>query len=92
MQLLGGIGQSQQLHKAMISSVTPHNLLHSPAHPSCAAPQAHPRGCVVSSAAATETVVSSQAQSANNAPSDAARKVLFGIAAEQVCSAESSSH
>jgi hypothetical protein len=42
------------------------------------------RGHVVSNAAATEAAVSSQTQPINNAPSDAAREVLFGAAPEQV--------
>lgn len=90
MQLLGGTGQTQQLHKAINSCVSPHKLLHSPARLHCAAPQAQPRACVVSSAAAMETAVS-KAQSANNAPSDTARSVLFGTATEQVRSVESRS-
>jgi hypothetical protein len=42
------------------------------------------RGHVISNAAATEAAVSSKAQPVNNAPSDAARKILFGAAPEQV--------
>lgn len=40
------------------------------------------RGCVAMSAAATEAAVTSTARVENNAPTETARKVLFGTAPE----------